>query len=112
MIEQTSVALAAVFGGNSRALSANERSLLQLRHILAYRGHAHAHALADLPVAEQTLIGLAVLPAKQETVHRDRAAGQPQIVDLVGQWEIVFDRIPLGPALLSHFAPPDCSSAH
>ena len=63
-------------------------------------------------IRDRTLIGLAVLPAKQETVHRDRAAGQPQIVDLVRQWEIVFDGIPLGPALLSHFAPPDLSLIH
>ena len=64
MIEQTAIALATVFGGNGRALGANERPLFQLRYILAYRGHAHTHALADLPVAEQALIGLAVLPAE------------------------------------------------
>lgn len=60
VVAQTAVASAAVLGDDGGMLSADERPLLQLRHILSHRGHAHAHALSDLSIAEQTLIGLTV----------------------------------------------------
>lgn len=112
VVAQAAVSFAAVLGGDGRALRADEQPFFQLRHILAHCAHAHTHMFCNLPVAEQTLIGLAVFAAQQETVDHNGTPGQIQIVELIGQREIIFDRITLGPSLLSHFAPPACSSAH
>ena len=112
VIGMAAVAGVSVLGGDGGALCSDQTTALQFGHILAHRVDAHPHRLSDGPVADHALVGLPVLPVEEKAVDCNRLSGQSQGEDFVGEGEVVFDGVPLGPALLPHFTPPDCSSAH
>ena len=78
----------------------DEPPLFQLCHILSNRVLAHPHRTANGAVAGIALVGGTVFNAEQISVDRNGSRGQAQLIDLIGQREIVFDWVTLRPALL------------
>ena len=104
-VEQVAVALQTVPGSDCRVLCTDELPLLQLTHILADAVGAHPHCSADGLVAGPALVGTSVLTAEQVGVDCQRAGRQPQQEYLVGQLEVVLDRITLWPRCVLQSAP-------
>ena len=92
-VEQIAVAFQTASGGDCRALCTDELPLLQLAHILTDGVRAHLHRSADGLVAGPALVGVSVLAAEQIGVDRQRTGRQPQQEYLVGQLEVVLDRV-------------------
>ncbi len=105
-VEQIAVALQTSLGGDHRALYTDELPLLQLTHILADGVGAHPNRSADSLVAGPALVGISILSAEQIEVDRQSTGRQPQQKYLVGQLEVVLDRITLEPLCVLQSAPP------
>ena len=105
-VEQIAVALQSVSRGDGRSLCTDELPLLQPAHILAGSVGAYPHCSADSLVAGPALVGISILSAEQIEVDRQSTGRQPQQKYLVGQLEVVLDRITLEPLCVLQSAPP------
>ena len=105
-VEQIAVALQSVSRGDGRSLCTDELPLLQPAHILAGSVGAYPHCSADGLVAGSALVGVSILTAEQIGVDGQRTGRQAQQEYLVGQLEVVLDRITFGPRCVLHSAPP------
>ena len=94
-VEQIAVALQAIPGGDCRVLCTDELSILQLAHILVDGVLTHLYCAADSLVAGPALVGTTVLTAEQIGVDCQRIGGETQQEYLIGQLEVVLDRITL-----------------
>lgn len=105
-VEQAAVHGPSVLAANHGRLGGDEALLLQRRNIFANRVGAHLYRFPDGFVAGVALVGFPVLDREQVAVDGDFTGLQTEMINLIGNREVVFDWIAFGPSVEVQIASP------